>query len=285
MEYPLAIPFKNNNSYYNNRARELLIYVDVDKIDQEEYYANLDFFLENFSEKEISIILTQPLDEFFILQIEKLFLKYENFKLRLSQVEENIPFFLELQENDIPYYFGPEWAVGDYGSLYDAFYLGVSEIYIADDLMYDVENVSNICFSLGLDLRLVLNTIPSSAENAGSDIKSPIFPPQCRPYLDEYFTIYEFNCGGRYDYNWKHFKTLFRVWFISQYYSEDMRNINLDLEFELYPNYFIVNYIHHKLNCRRRCEDPNWNTKCDICQRIMNIYEKYKDAGAEIYYK
>ena len=108
MEYPLAIPFKNNNSYYNNRARELLIYVDVDKIDQEEYYANLDFFLENFSEKEISIILTQPLDEFFILQIEKLFLKYENFKLRLSQVEENIPFFLELQENDIPYYFGPE---------------------------------------------------------------------------------------------------------------------------------------------------------------------------------
>ena len=51
--------------------------------------------------------------------------------------------------------------------------LGVTDVYIADDLCYDLLNVRKACDKLNLSVRWILDVIPSGTVNKNADPRAP----------------------------------------------------------------------------------------------------------------
>ena len=96
----------------------------------------------------------------------------------------NIKFFFD--ENAIPCY--------SFGVLETLINLGVSDIYIYDNLCYNMNKVKEKCEQNNIKTRLVVNCIPSVDPDKGSKYTSPIFCPRDMKELEQYIDVIEFDC-------------------------------------------------------------------------------------------
>ena len=64
--------------------------------------------------------------------------------------EDIIKFF---REYNLRFYFGPQYAATNFRSLESLVKMGVSAVYIADDLCYNLKNVRKACDKYGVELR------------------------------------------------------------------------------------------------------------------------------------
>ena len=73
-------------------------------------------------------------------------------------------------------------------------FIGTTDIYPYDTLWYNMDVVAQRCQENNVNIRLVLNEIPTLQPNAGEDYRSPIFTPRDVNMLEEYVDTVEFNC-------------------------------------------------------------------------------------------
>lgn len=253
---PVSVPFKLKN-LRNDRVAEFNITFDKDK----NSFDKLLEFIDLYKDRRINIDFK---GRYFPTNIALSVQKVSDntyIKLLPEQVQ-NLP---ELQENNCRYYFGAANSAYNLISLEDMINLGVTDIYPADDLLYDIKHTKEICDNAGIGMRLVCNRIPSTALNRGSNYKSPLFAPQNRQLLDDYFSCYEFDCGNPYD--WAKFDVLYRAWFEREGWNGDLAEINDDLRLS-FPLLTIPQYlVSHKLSCKHHCSRPN--SMCDKCDQYV----------------
>lgn len=72
--------------------------------------------------------------------------------------------------------------------------LNVSDIYIYDALCYQMPIVKDKCNKQNIQIRLVLNKIPTNQPNAGQDYRAPIFTPRDMDTLENFIDVAEFDC-------------------------------------------------------------------------------------------
>ena len=226
-------------------------------------------FVENYSNKRINIRIIGndiPL----------------NHLVTLSRINKNIHVKLDLyqfscverlKEKDIKFYFDQHVPATTFIFLDELLNLGVSDVYIADDLCYNLENVSKRCKKDGVQIRLILNRIPATTPYAFSDVRAPIFTPRNFPELDQYIDVAEFDCFYEDEsdaYNWNKFNVLYKAWFKKHDWFNDLREINSDLEIFYPVRQQMPNFIERKLNCGRQCV---YNDRCRKCDIVMEIAE------------
>ena len=100
----------------------------------------------------------------------------------------------QLQQNNIKFFFGKELPITSFTLLDEMFANGVSDIYIADDLCYNLAKVSKRCKEKGVQIRLILNRIPITSLLAYDDVRAPIFSPRHYEELNKYIDVAEFDC-------------------------------------------------------------------------------------------
>lgn len=102
-------------------------------------------------------------------------------------------YYKYFKENNIKFYFNPEYPVSNFRMFDYVCSLGVTDVYIQDDLCYDLKKVRKAADKYGVQIRLILNNIPSILPNKGLNVRSPWFIPEVIDKLEEYIDIVEFD--------------------------------------------------------------------------------------------
>lgn len=265
----LAIPFKLNNEL-NDQVKEfnILFYKDDNSLEK------LIEFVQEYPDTRINIEFPKGIHLPTLTTINKI---HSNIYTRIT--ENDLLNVSELREKDCKFFLDSHLCASNYTNLDAHIKMGVSDVYIADDLCYNLRDVSKYCHKNKVKLRLILNRIPATSFDKGVNYCSSIYRPQDLDLLKLYFDTFEFDCGKQYD--WAKFDVLYRAWFKRGNWHGDLAEINDDLDL-YFPNDSVVpDFTNYKINCERRCCQRITNS-CSKCQQFLEIAWSLKDQNIHI---
>ena len=120
----------------------------------------------------------------------------------------NLKLVEEMKEHKLKFFFRALSAPSSFSLLEEQLMLGVSDVYICDDLCYNLEKVKKACDKYNVQVRLILNEIPSKRLDKGKNPRAPIFIPEYKKKLSNYIDVGEFNASS-----WIKINTLYKIWF------------------------------------------------------------------------
>lgn len=269
MTVKIAIPYQHDiNFKLNDEAKEfnILFYKSRNKIE------DLIAFIQAYPDTRINISFPEGLHVPTLVSASKV---SENIYARLKA--ENMLNLKELNDNNIKFFFDSDCPAYNYTILDGFIKMGVSDVYIADDLCYNMADVAAYVHDKNIQLRLILNHIPSTAFDKGANMRSPIYMPKDMDKLDRYYDVFEFECGEPYD--WAKFDVLYRSWFEKKYWHGEMYEINSDVSQSFHCDMLHPEYTEFKLNCGRRC-NTRLSNHCRKCEQFIEIGELLKKKEA-----
>lgn len=185
----------------------------------------------------------------------------------------------ELRDNDVRFFYDSTMSPSCYSELAEYIHMGVSDVYIVDDLTYNLEDVKKLCHSHNVHLRTILNRMPMTTLNKGKDVKSTIYRPQDIELLKQYYDVFEFDCGE--PYNWNIFNVVYKAFFINQNWYGNLAEINPDIQFVFHNEQVLPHYTAYKTKCQRVC-DQRVNNPCKKCEQFINIGNTLFDKGVAL---
>lgn len=254
----LAIPFKLNNEPYNDIAAEF----NISYNEEENSAEKLKEFVELYADKRINIE-TDCQDIEFLNMLNSI---NNNIALRLMHSDQ-LEFLSQLRENNIKFFFDRTFisATSIY-SLQHILSLGVSDVYIADDLFYNLFFTRKVLDSYEAHLRFIPNVVATTVPISNFN-KAPWLPPDAFDLLEQYVDIIEFDCGDPYD--WHKFKVYYKAWMEDHFWRGDLREI-LPLP-DFIPDTSLLgrDWLLYKTQCGYKC--ANKNNPCNKCDQYINI--------------
>ena len=259
----IALPW-NSREERQQKADEYIITF----VNKPNNFDNLMEFLSVHLDDKFNIIIDTSEYSFDYARLKVLNAIHHNLYFVIPPREE---IYTKLKEYNIKYYFGPECAATNYRSLEQLVNLGVCAVYIADDLCYDLKQVRRACDHFGVELRWILNAIPSFLSTKGTDVRSPIMLPECVDELSKYVDTYEFSEN----HSWARLDVLYKIWFKNKKWRENLKAIYPELEIDIWNQAMIPNYNIYKMNCRYRCAYGSACKKCNQFKEMADdLYKK-----------
>lgn len=257
---------------------DLNILDEIDlKFTEEHELKDLISFCNQYKDKRINI-------EFYDIDIEKLFKDRIELIFSIKEIlKDNLYVKLSFEqlvdrkyfeEQNIKYF--SNYCVDSYIKLrYFLHSTKVSDIYVTDDLCYNLKEVFLICKNNGVALRMVLNRIPSTFIYAGELFDSPIYRPQDFDMLNMFISTAEFDCWDGDYYKWNEFEVLYKRWFKQKKWNEDLKYINKDIKFEFINDKVPLGYSFFRSTCNHRCMMRE-GMPCSKCSRFLQQMDWFK---------
>lgn len=256
----LAIPFKRHYKL-NDEADEFNICYDPKLQD----FNDLLTFAQTYEDKTINIRYRNSLDTKTAVSLGKI---CDNVQFVVNMGDINS--LEKLRENDIPYYFSEEYPCRSFKDLQSYIEsLGVSSVYIADDLCYELPAVRRYC-GPAVRIRVVLNKVPITITSP-SDPTIMVWIPQDKQWMDQYFDVAEFDCGKDKGYNYHQLEVLHRSWFERQDWAGDMREICKGIPYRYVARTILPGANQGKIKCGLGCVRHGWS--CTKCKQILELSE------------
>ena len=228
-------------------------------------------FIENNPDKRINLVFTKPEDAFDTIEIKKLQAiaeKYPTARLHLclypaKKMEElNLSLIARVKSTNLP------WFTGNIATTWDAVMylinLGVSDIYVGEDLGFELPAVHRTCKNNNISLRLFPNVAQSSISSTPPLKKFFIRPEDLKvyePYID---TLEFWGDLSKQDivYNvYKHGK-----------WAGKLGMIILDLDTDMDSYRTLPIFGTARLHCNKKCLRNSLN--CVICDNVYNLSKK-----------
>ena len=245
------------------------------KFTEHSSFDELKQFIEMYPEKRINIEFAE--ENYDAGNIINLCHKYNNIyvRIRLWELE-----YLEIyEEEDINYIFDSTMPIYNYSLLEWVLSRKAKGIYIADDLTYNISDVYEQCITHNIELRIVLNKIPVTNTLVLTCPSVQIYRPQDYNFLSKYYSVGEFDCGER--YNWNKVEVLYRRWFIDHNWDDDLEFINQDLVLPYPTKSMPPELTRLRSVCQHRCTMRAGNL-CSKCRRLLLM--GYRNADNNIVY-
>lgn len=186
---------------------------------------------------------------------------------------ENLDLFSFFKENGLRFFFDYPAAASCFNQLEEQILFGVSDVYIADDLCYNLEKTKTMCDKHDVRIRLVLNRLPSHRYDKGINPKTPYFIPETIDELSKYIDVGEFDSSS-----WVKINTYYKIWFQRQEWREDLRFIYKDLELDIPNQSLIPNFLYFKMNCGYKC---GYGSPCNKCEQFVEIAKSLANKNIE----
>lgn len=262
----LAIPFKLNNEKNDTVANEFNI-----KFTKKNSVERLIIFLKKYPYHRVNIEFEGKVDKSVLVAARAV---HPNIAARLRSVDAaNETLLQELKNSKVKFFFDyNEMAAYNNASLENLIALGVSDIYLLDDLCFSLDKVRKVCDEKHIQIRMVLNRVHSTTLDKNFNPKAPMFIPQLFDALDQFVDVAEFDCGS--PYNWTYHKVLYKAWFKEKYWLGSLSEINLDLGITYPCSCFVPRMLLPKLTCGRKCalQGKNGCKKCELSLEIANTF-------------
>lgn len=209
-------------------------------------------------------------------ELEILFAMNNNIHIRL--MPEQLYMYKDMDKIEIPYFF--DMPVYSYVALkWVLDKTNATDIYIYDDLCYNLPEIKKICSENNVSIRMILNKIPSTFGPVGELETAPIFRPEDKDMLDMYIDTAEFDCYKNDDvYEWNKFNVYYKRWFVIKEWKDELSLLEDDIKFD-FPNQSVpLNFTNFKISCRHRCTINN----CKKCKRAIDLARMMANEGYEI---
>lgn len=263
MKLKLACPFVRYEPICEEIAAEFNITYIPDKND----FENLIDFCQTYSKKRVNVYWRDNAG----IDIKS--------ASALNKTCDNVYFCLEdgdlnklaaLKERSCKYYFAASNAARSFRELEGQIKLGVSDVYISDDLCYCLKDVRDYCHKHDVQVRVILNRVMSSL--LAPDDKTVFFwRPEDIDLAALYYDVAEFDCGNLETYDFKAMKVLYRVFFEDKRWVGNLQEVVENLPFFVYNKSLVQDFNHRKINCRYRCVSEN--SSCSRCPQFLDIMQ------------
>lgn len=255
----LSMPFKRFNEL-NDRIDEF----DIEFNPKDSSFEKLIDFIHEYSHKRINVQYIGGLDIKTARALGKVGGDV-HFRLSASDIQS----IGALGDSGCRYYFGNDVPAYNLTSLAAMVGLGVSDVYIKDDLFYDVHRTATYCHENNVAVRAVVNRIPSTAIGRGNSVKDMFLRPSDMPMLEGLVDTVEFDCkGSGAVYDFAKADVLYKAWFEGGKWNGDLREINDDLKFPVPNTAVFPQLTSSKLTCGLICLKGG---HCKKCEQFINI--------------
>ena len=254
-------------------------YNDIDEFNivftEHSSFDELEKFIEMYPNHQINIEFAK--ENYDVDKIISLCTTYNSIYVCIHSWE--IEYIQQYEEADINYIFDKTMPIYNYGLLEWALARKTKGIYIADDLTYNLPQVYEQCEAQDIKLRIVLNKVPATNMAVLFCPSVQVYRPQDYNFLSQYYDVGEFDCGEKYD--WTKAEVLYRRWFITHDWDDDLEFMNPDLVLP-YPTKSIPPELTRlRSQCQHRCTMRAENI-CSKCRRLLLM--GYRNADNDITY-
>jgi hypothetical protein len=255
----IALPYRISNDSSWNKRPDIEFNIPYDDHRNKELDKFLNF-LEVYPNTRINIEFLSEVNMEHLGVINKI---SDNVYVRVKV--KDLPFVKQLSEKEFKFFFDNELKAYNYATLNSFIAAGVTDVYIADDLCYNLQEVKDYCEERNVNIRLVLNKIPMTTMDKGSNPTSIMYRPNDTDYLKQYYDTFEFYCGNPYD--WRMHEALYTTYFIKREWIGELSELNHDIRLPLNNVTLDDDYSFYRMNCELKC------THGRPCRKCENLYE------------
>lgn len=244
----------------------------------------MDFLQENeqFLEKELVICLetmdevTDLIHSHNLAAVGALCGKYPQLlvKIRLPyEALDQDPHELEVFEKySIPIFF--KKYINNWDELRGILKLGVSDVYITEDLGFELEAVAKLVHSACAQVRIFPN-VTQSAWAGTPSMKTFFLRPEDLSMCEHCVDVVEF-----WNYEDK-LKTLFKIYAIDKKWPDQLGYIIQGFEVDLDSRHLLPDFIKPRLVCGKRCVRGK---HCSLCERAIDLAAILDEKGLILNY-
>lgn len=253
----LCIPFKRNYKL-NDEADEFDVTFDPTDDD----FGKLIEFADEYENKRINVCYPGGLDTKTAKGLAK---SCRNVVFRLSA--------RDIQARDVLTSAGARWFLDCDQPAYSLtaldrmIHLGVSNVYLADDLWHDLKRVCDMCHDAGVNVRMVADRFQSTGPSRGSDMRDVFVRPDDVPMLEGVIDVIEFDCyesrSRHTKYDFARCDVMHHAYIERHQWDGNLQEINKDLKTPLANNTLSPMFTACKLSCRRSCAVGSPCRKCE----------------------
>lgn len=243
----------------------------IDEIDEIfiQYKSNneaLEKFIEKFKEKRILIKLNfEDFNEFIDDNIQIDFFKEIRDKYNINigfilpayELDGSIKVFNILKENNLPSFFST--MVHSWDMLTGLARMGVSDMYIVEELGFELDKVAAILHEQGIQIRCYPN-IAQSAHRDIQDIKKFFIRPEDVELYEKYIDIFEFYGSNNNLY--------YKVYAKEKKWFGKLNEIIFDFDDNLDSRCIVPEFAEVRSRCGKKCMKGN---PCKICEKVEKL--------------
>ena len=176
--------------------------------------------------------------------------------------------FYKLRMSNVPFYFCN--PVETYDVLLGYLAIGVSDVFVTNDLAFDLEEVSQKTKPLGVQIRCYAN-ICQSSWNEGYGFKSFYIRPEDVDKYSEYVDVIEFYKSEDRQ------NVLYDIYFHDKKWSGQLREIIQGLKLDV-DNHYIIDdqFANRRMKCKKKCIKGG---RCRLCDRLLELAKTLEDSG------
>lgn len=244
----ISIQYENQNTQLIDFLQEhkeqkiILIIKDIDLFIKTEEWNKLNLIYETYPEANLTIC----------------FRDVHKFEL-LNPILENCFQYLKL-----PYFIGA--LATDFDQLHYLCNKGVSEVYIGENICFNMQKVKKIADKYGVKLRAFPNIAQCGIRETPAHKKFFIRPEDIKEY-GQYIDTFEF--WGPLDRQ----EILLKI-YKKGYWFGDLKELILDFNLSLDSRRVLPNFATMRKDCGKKCMHGD---RCKICDSIVNISKKLEE--------
>lgn len=203
----------------------------------------------------------------------------KNWVVRLPSLfdqEKAIPekTFKQLQEMKIPYFFND--YVDRWDILYGLFDLGVTDVYVCNELGFELDKVAAAAHKRHIGIRVFPN-IAQSAWYKTSDLKKFFIRPEdiedYEPFVDTFEIFVNEDVPTNVD------QTLYKIYAKDQKWFGKLNEIISNFDNELDGRFTHPLWVSNRISCGKRCLKGG---HCRMCDTIANLGDTLKKVGVTV---
>lgn len=255
----IALPWSHNDKYHY--ADEYNLSFDSNK----NKFENLFIFLQEHKDIRFNLSMRgSP------LSLDSLKILVQSFPHLYFRIQFGSDIYGQLADINAKFFFDADQPATSFCLLDELCSYDITDVYIADDLCYQLEKVRKYADIHHLQVRMILNQIPSTIKKRGMSITSPWFIPETVDQLSQYVDVGEFVSE-----NFVELDTLYNIWYNKKRFREDLRFINKDIRLEIPNQCLIPDFTIFKMNCGHRClYEPVCNKCSQFHMMALDLYSK-----------
>jgi len=235
-------------------------------------------FMQKYSNKKIILRITNLQDFYEAKEWKKLNAIHQKYpELGFTVCFKEVGYFTVMSEMmveciqslEIPYFTGD--TVVNFDQLHYLVEQGVSEVYLAEDICFDLKRAKKVCDNYGVQIRAFPNVAQGSIQSGPALKKFFIRPEDVVEYEDCISTLEFWGPTNRQEILYRIYKK--GVWL------GDLNQIILDFDLSFDSSRIVPGFAQLRKSCGRKCMKGE---HCSICDRVLNISEKLKQKNLVI---
>lgn len=256
----------SNKSHIIDKVDEILIRYDKNKI--------LELFTQFIPAHLNQRIIVQLIEEdnidTIVNNLKKIISIYnenKDIKFDIQLPFYNQKFIEELKDTNLKYFF--KAAANSWDKFTGLISQNVSDIYITDELAFELDKVAEIAHKNNIKVRVYPNVAQSRWDKLSDILKFFIRPEDIEMY-EPYVDVCEF-----YGDKAQQIDTYYKIYQEDKKWFGDLQEIIIGLDSKIDSRYIIPRFAEKRIKCGKDCLK---NGKCEMCKRILDLSEQLENA-------